>query len=320
MFFSIIVPVFNVDQYIEECIDSILLQNCNDYELILIDDGSTDRSGEICDLYDEKYDQIVVIHKENGGLSDARNKGIEISKGEYILFIDSDDYLVDNTLLDGAKDFLIFQKNCDLLLFGFVKVKNDNKKNDTIDDYNFRLISLQDAVKNGIFYTSAWCKIIKREIIIEHKLFFEMNIYSEDMDWCARLSLTVDTICYTECCSYAYRQRNDSISKNISEKNVQDIENNIKRSLALDINNKSDKFKSAFFDLLARNFSTYIIALAVSSNSDINCHKDYIKEYMHILTKACRKREKIIYFFLKVLGITGTLNILKSVYRCKDKI
>ena len=82
MFFSIIVPVFNVDQYIEECIDSILLQNCNDYELILIDDGSTDRSGEICDLYDEKYDQIVVIHKENGGLSDARNKGIEISKGE----------------------------------------------------------------------------------------------------------------------------------------------------------------------------------------------------------------------------------------------
>lgn len=153
MFFSIIVPVFNVDQYIEECIDSILLQNCNDYELILIDDGSTDRSGEICDLYDEKYDQIVVIHKENGGLSDARNKGIEISKGEYILFIDSDDYLVDNTLLDGAKDFLIFQKNCDLLLFGFVKVKDDNKKNDTIDDYNFRLISLQDAVKNGIFYT-----------------------------------------------------------------------------------------------------------------------------------------------------------------------
>ena len=84
MFFSIIVPVFNVDQYIEECIDSILLQNCNDYELILIDDGSTDRSGEICDLYDEKYDQIVVIHKENGGLSDARNKGIEISKGEFI--------------------------------------------------------------------------------------------------------------------------------------------------------------------------------------------------------------------------------------------
>lgn len=90
---SIIVPVYNVEKYLRKCIDSILNQTFKDFELILIDDGSTDESGKICDEYNLKDNRIKVIHKENGGLSSARNAGLDIAQGEYIGFVDSDDWI-----------------------------------------------------------------------------------------------------------------------------------------------------------------------------------------------------------------------------------
>ena len=95
---SIIIPVYQVEQTLRRCIDSVLSQSFSDWEMILVDDGSTDESPKICDEYVKNYDKIHVIHKQNGGLSDARNVGIEHAKGTYITFVDSDDYLGDDTL------------------------------------------------------------------------------------------------------------------------------------------------------------------------------------------------------------------------------
>ena len=97
---SVVVPVYNVENYLKKCINSILSQTFKDFELILVDDGSTDNSGHICDEYDHQYEKVKVIHKENGGLSSARNAGIEIATGEYISFIDSDDYIDSNMFLN----------------------------------------------------------------------------------------------------------------------------------------------------------------------------------------------------------------------------
>lgn len=105
---SVIVPVYKVEQYLAECIDSILAQTFTDFELILVDDGSPDNCGEICEEYKKKDNRIIVIHKENGGLSDARNKGIDIAKGEYLTFVDSDDLIhIDylNTLYSLVKEY-----------------------------------------------------------------------------------------------------------------------------------------------------------------------------------------------------------------------
>ena len=90
---SIIVPVYNIEEYLPRCIESILNQTYNNLELILVDDGSKDKSGEICDAYAKKDNRVVVLHKENGGSSSARNAGIAIAKGEYLGFVDSDDYI-----------------------------------------------------------------------------------------------------------------------------------------------------------------------------------------------------------------------------------
>ena len=93
---TIIVPVYNVEQYIEKCVESILRQNYKNIEIILVDDGSTDLSGDICDAYGKKDTRVKVIHKSNGGLSSARNTGLKIASGEYISYVDSDDYVQKN--------------------------------------------------------------------------------------------------------------------------------------------------------------------------------------------------------------------------------
>ena len=100
MRFSIILPIYNVEKYLKECVDSILKQTFLDYELILVDDGSTDGSPELCDKLAETDGRIRVLHKKNGGLSDARNAGTNIAKGDYIIYIDSDDFIVRDDILE----------------------------------------------------------------------------------------------------------------------------------------------------------------------------------------------------------------------------
>ena len=113
---SIIVPVYNVEEYLKHCLESVVVQMCTDFELILVDDGSTDRSGDICDgfAYEHPEHNIVVIHQPNGGLSAARNKGIEVSCGEYITFVDSDDYIDSQTLTENMS-FLLSHPEVDML-------------------------------------------------------------------------------------------------------------------------------------------------------------------------------------------------------------
>ena len=118
---SIIVPVYNVEDYIRPCLDSILAQTYTNFEAILVDDGSKDGSGSVCDEYAEKDSRFIVVHKENGGVSSARNKGLEIAKGEYIAFVDSDDWIENNYLtiiLNEIEDY-------DLLFFGHIAHYND---------------------------------------------------------------------------------------------------------------------------------------------------------------------------------------------------
>ena len=125
IFFSIIVPVYNVEKWLERCIESILNQTYEKFELILVDDGSPDNSGAICDKYAQIDKRINVIHKKNGGLSSARNAGLNISKGNYIVFIDSDDYIKENLLEKTIKS--IEKYHTDIIMFGYEMFLSKNK-------------------------------------------------------------------------------------------------------------------------------------------------------------------------------------------------
>ena len=164
---SIIVPVYKVEQYIHKCIDSILSQDFKDFELILVDDGSPDNCGKICDDYAKKDSRISVIHKENGGLSDARNFGIEAAKGEIIGFIDSDD-TVDENMYKSMIDYMD-ENHLDVVCADTYIVRNENKrfnpryKEDKIWSHDEAI----NEILSGRLDNAAWNKIYKRSVIAD---------------------------------------------------------------------------------------------------------------------------------------------------------
>lgn len=143
MLISIIIPVYNVERYVSICIISILEQSFQDYEIILVDDGSKDRSGSICDEYREKDSRISVIHKTNGGLSDARNAGLKQAKGEYVLFVDSDDYIGEDSLQSIAKCVESQTQRTDVMFLEAYKVFPDGQTVSLGDGYQSEYIMVK---------------------------------------------------------------------------------------------------------------------------------------------------------------------------------
>ncbi|MEH8137532.1 glycosyltransferase family 2 protein [Gallibacterium anatis] len=301
--FSIIVPVYNVEKYLTECINSILSQSFSNYELLIIDDGSTDSSGNICDTY-VTHKNVKVFHKENGGLSDARNYGIKEAIGEYIIFVDSDDFWSDTLFLDKIND-KIMAYNPDLVIFGYKKLYEDRvikkyiPKMSEEKDYNIEYI-----LQKGIFRICAWDKVVKRELILNNNIDFRIGVIGEDMEWCAKLYSFSNKVAILCSSSYMYRQREGSITKVISEKNIIDVMNNFNLCLDLIIL-LSPKKALIYKKFLANNFSMFIILLSLIDKNKQKKYYSFIKSNIPLLYKG-RIREKIIFFSLKIFGIYNT--------------
>lgn len=161
---SIIVPIYNVERYLPRCIDSILSQSFVDFELILVDDGSPDRCGIICDEYAVKDDRIRVIHQENAKLSAARNAGLDVAQGEWIAFVDADDWVHKDylkTLLAGALE------DTDIVICGFLKILNDMVKDSDLTGVEFRDVSAEEVYKDYHVRTHAWGRLIRKSVVGE---------------------------------------------------------------------------------------------------------------------------------------------------------
>ena len=317
MFFTIIIPVYNSERYIHACIESILQQSFDDYEIILIDDGSVDNSGNICDEYAKEYSNISVYHQKNAGPSVARNVGMKYAKGKYWLFVDSDDYLEGKELFYNASE-IIQSSAPDVILFGFKKYYEYNNsykiENPTKEIRNPVLYSAIESENQ--FVLSASGKFIKSDLFRKNNLQFAENRYSEDMDWCARLIIVANEFSVLEQNAYVYRQRNRSRSKVIGEKNLKDIEKNIVQCFQYDIDDRSDEFKAAYKKYLARAVSMYVICCAIGFYKG-EYNVPFIKEYYNILKWESRKREKILYFTIRYFGVKVTLILLHMVARKK---
>lgn len=162
---SIVVPVYKVEPYLHECVDSILGQTYGNFELILVDDGSPDRCGAICDTYAEKDSRVKVIHKENGGLSDARNAGIDVARGEYITFVDSDDYLHASYLKDMLSAALKYHASIVQCNFtheaGALGTENASQQKTTLFS---KEEALRDMLEMKIVQVNAWAKLYQRNL------------------------------------------------------------------------------------------------------------------------------------------------------------
>ena len=210
MKYSVIIPVYNVENYLHRCINSILVQEYTDLEILLIDNGSTDSSGSICDTYASEYSNISVYHIENHGVSSARNFGLAKAQGEFICFVDADDYLVGNLFsdmenkLDSELDMLVFsyynsiEKNFSEIARSAKILPIEGKK-----DRNQFIALFTELFLSDMMYT-VWNKIYRREFLEEHRIMFEQYELGEDVRFNLKVYEHVNRISFSQTCYYIY--------------------------------------------------------------------------------------------------------------------
>lgn len=306
--FSIIVPIYNVEKYLPDCIESVLNQTYKNYELILIDDGSTDQSGNICDEFKKKSNNIIVIHKENGGLSDARNTGILIAHGEKIIFLDSDDYWTNKYLLENINKYNSTE-NC-LIIWQYQRT--DNK--DVSYIYNpvgkVNHYQLQNdfefLFRSGKLLASACFLAIPRNWFDSEEMLFIKGDTSEDIEWFANVLLHTTTIFDLNFPFYYYRIREGSIS---SIKNDFSFSCLIKHLRYLYSIAKNDPILQVYLAEQVANF------LIVSSRCNLLEESIIISMYeiFTFLKYSVRPRSRLIFIAYKLFGINKTIKLLHIV-------
>lgn len=311
---SIIVPIYNVEKYLPKCVESIAHQTYRNLEIILVDDGSPDRCGEMCDQYAVKDSRIKVIHKQNGGLSDARNVAIDVAKGEYITFVDSDDYI--STYFIEFLFVLIRRTKADIAECSYVLFYEDSgMKNSCTPKFSeFRLYTGDNAIKN-VFYQknlncSAWGKLYKKSLF--KTIRYPKGLLFEDLAIIYPLLKQVRTLVYTRMPLYYYLARPTSILGNFTLKrtDVLDILDNLETF----VSNSDPKFLKA---VISRNISAHfnILGLVLQSPKDFVDIKMRCWSYIRRNRRLCLLDSHVrIKNKIGILISFGGINILKAFF------
>lgn len=314
MKFSIILPVYNVEKYLSACIDSILEQTYKDYEIILVDDGSKDSSGQICDEYGEKYECIKVIHKPNGGQADARNVGLEAAHGDYICYVDSDDFLAHNRVLQ-----LLAEKTIDSPDIIHYKFKEWFEKDGHVADCRFdykvptrgRTIAdiYCDLIDKDAYYNSAWSKIIRRDLLIDNNIRFEKGIVGEDNEWYYHVVMVAESLILIDEPLYVYRRRQGSTTTSVTRKNLLDQLYVLKKWYGILKEREEDDRAMVVKGSLAKQYCSALIIYAELKNvSDLFYQ---LEEIASLLNYSKTKRVKIFRIVKKMVGLKGLILGLK---------
>ena len=295
---SIIIPVYNSVKSLPRCIDSILSQSYKNFELIIVDDGSTDGSENICDYYKSKDQRLKVVHQNNAGVSKARNVGLELAQGEYIQFIDSDDYI--------EKDFLFtLNLNIDLysspsiIFWGFKEERNgviikDNKHKLRYANTPVDLIDSIISLENHYLFGWTWNKIFRRDIIMKNKILFNKDIsLHEDHIFTLDYIKYIDNILILDISPYHYDTSSDnSLIKKILPYNEFKVKENLILKYRLDILSSYQKFITKKYYYNKKNDflkSYYLSIIHQVSNVLLSTNNvDYKKNYIYLLQKDLR--------------------------------
>lgn len=308
---SIIVPIFKVETYLRDCIDSVLAQTYKDFELILVDDGSPDSCPVICDEYVKMDNRIKVIHKSNGGLSDARNCGLKLASGDYVIFLDSDDYYLSKDFLnavvegtnDGTVDAVFFQRT--------ILYDDPSHTIKKLPLYNMGWNGLSvggvllELVKHDRLDASACMKATKREVLLSNNLFFTKGIYSEDIEWFSRYVQCLNTVSLINKPDYCYRKRVGSISNTLKEKNVRDL------FYTLQLHSKNIRDGKLNQDIikviLAYHSYQYYIILGLANNvlqgSTREAFFTECQEYKWLIEYSIGPKTKLCAFIVRLFGL-----------------
>ena len=291
--FSIIIPVYNVEKYIKKCLDSVFNQSYKDFEVIVVDDGTKDNSMELVKKYDVK-----IINQENMGLSEARNNGVKKAKGEYLIFLDSDDYIEKDLLKELDKSS---KNNPDIIRFQIQEVFEDNNKIVKYEEQDFTNKEGYQAfeiISKYYFVENAWCYAIKREYYLKENFKFKKGMIHEDYGLIPLVIMKANNVNSISYIGYNYLQRQGSImSQNNYEKTKKKVKDFYEHYLYLiDEINKTDLDSKVFKSFISNSL---IIKICELNGKDYKEYKKLLKEknvYDNILTNTFSRKIKKILF------------------------
>ena len=318
MKFSVILPVYKVENFLRPCVDSILNQTYKDFEIILVDDGSPDLCPRICDEYASKDSRVKVIHKTNGGQADARNVGLEAALGDYICYIDSDDYLADKNVLQ-----LLAEKtkgNPDIVHYKFKEwFESDGHIEDCRFDYKVPTEGRSvadiycDLIEKDAYYNSAWSKIIRRNLLTDNNIRFEKGIVGEDNEWYYHVVMVAKSLVLVDEPLYVYRRRRGSTTTTAARKNLLDQLHVLEKWENLLKKIPNDKRACVVWGSLAKQYCSALIIYAQVQNV-----RDLLPEIIrksYLLQYSNNRRVVIFRKAIKLIGIRGLIYGLKLVQK-----
>lgn len=315
---SVIIPIYKVEKYIRQCVESVLKQTYRSIEVILVNDGSPDSCKSVCDELKRMDDRIKVIHKENGGLSDARNVGVSIATGEYVVFLDGDDLWNDVNALKRIMQRQM-QMKTDVLNYSYVRwYEKTNQKQMYFENVKEmpKLLSKKEQLdyltKHGLYIASACNKLIRKSIL--DNLEFRKGVYSEDIEWCAKLLInakSMDFVCEN---FYLYRQHDMSIRHTITKKKCDDLVENIIRCICL-VEEATDDVKEALLYYSAFQFGTFFVVQSQVENVPIDCINK-MEQFCWILKyHNNNKKLHVLNVLCKILGYKQVCKIVRLMLR-----
>lgn len=313
---SIVVPIYNVEKYLPKCIDSILQQTYSNIELILVDDGSPDQCGRICDTYQSKDSRIRVIHKQNGGLSSARNAGIDEAKGEYIGFVDSDDYIepyMYQELLNA-----IFANNCKLSVCNINYVFEDGKIIPKALQEKNQVFEFKQAILEmntyRLFDMGAWSKLYHRSLF--ENIRFPEGKLSEDFYIMYKVFDMAQEVAYVAKPCYNYLQRQNSITKN------KKINHDFAKAAYEQMTYLDNKYPDLDVVAHASYASAVLTVYDFYLKNKVRCPQDIKKQFISVVKENMGYIKKVEYFskakkiqFRLFISCTFIYNFVFLIYR-----
>lgn len=316
MKFSIIIPVYKVEKYLNACVESVLDQSYKDFELILVDDGSPDTCPAICDDFAKKDARVKVVHQPNMGISGARNSGLEIAQGDYICFIDSDDYLTSDHILELLAEATLSEP--DIVHYKFkVWYENDGHTAECRFDYNVPVEGRSLAeiycalIDKDAYYNSAWSKIVKRNILIDNGIKFERGLLGEDNEWYYHVVMAANSVKLIDEPLYVYRRRAGSITTTTQRKNLTDQLYVIDKWIKEIEDKTNDERSKVVIGSLAKQYcSAVIIYAGLKGVSDLYPE---LKSKSYLLNYTKTRRVRTFRKIKNIIGLKGLISILKIV-------
>ena len=320
MLVSFVIPIYNTEKYLCKCVDSILSQTYKNIEVLLVDDGSTDTCPDICNSYVKRDERVVVFHKQNGGLSDARNYGLERAKGKYIVFVDSDDYWSNSYYLAELVEEISNSPECDFIGFNiayFFEKTNTYRKwipyDQNVSGNQSKDDKIRWMINSGTMPMSACSKILRRDFLVNERIRFIKGIYSEDIPWFMYVLDKCQNFKLLNKYVYIYRQGvAGSITSTFNLKKYNDLFGIVKNGI--------DFIKKSSFELLTKDalYSfmayEYLILLAGLHHvaTDVLLKKE-VKSYQWILEYTANPKVRMAAKIYHIAGLKTT-ELFMSIY------